>query len=60
MSRTLSSQSNKKQGLELFSDLMLMKLKPKSIEGTKKARQTKGIRQQILRDADKNLSSEEK
>ena len=60
MSRTLSSQSNKKQGLELFSDLMLMKMKPKSIEGTKKARQTKGIRQQILRDTDKNLSSEEK
>ena len=37
---------------------MLMKLKPKSIEGTKKARQTKAIREHILRDADEDLSSE--
>ena len=60
MSRTLSSQNKCKEGLELFSDLMLMKLKPKSTEGTKKARQTKAIREHILRDADKNMSSEGK
>ena len=51
MSRTKSSSGKTKQGLELFSDLMLMKFKPKSLEGTKKARQTSAIRDYILKDA---------
>ena len=52
MSRTsLSQQGKAKQGLELFSDLMLMKFKPKSLEGNKKAKQTSSIRTHLLKDA---------
>ena len=52
MSRTtLSQQSKGKQGLELFSDLMVMKFKPKSLEGNKKAKQTSSIRTHLLKDA---------
>lgn len=49
MSRALSSSNkNKVQGLELFSEMMLMKFKPKSTEGIKKAVETPAIRKRVL------------
>lgn len=47
MSRTLP-QAKGREGLELFSELMLMKFKPKSQEGVKKAKETASIRKSIL------------
>ena len=49
MSRTSTSpEAKSKQGLELFSDMMLMKFKPKSLEGAKKVKQTPTLRKNIL------------
>lgn len=59
MSRALSSSNkNKAQGLELFSEMMLMKFKPKSIEASKKAVESPVIRKRILGNLKQKMSAE--
>ena len=48
-----------REGLELFTDLMLMKFKPKSQEGANKARSTAEIRKNILGSESAKKSNEE-
>ena len=50
MKRTLSSSSHTEQGLELFSELMLMKFRPKTQEGIIKARDSSTVRKRLLKD----------
>lgn len=59
MSRTQSPQNKDKPGLELFSDLMLMRFKPKSTEGAKTALKSPEIRQYILGEEKSKLPVED-
>lgn len=57
MSRHNLNNSKNREGLELFSDMMLMKFKPKSEEGEQKIRKNASIRKQILCNKSNKISN---
>jgi hypothetical protein len=59
MSRTTSANNKDKQGLELFSDLMMMKFKPKSLEGSRKAKESLPVRRTLLGESGMKKSAAE-